>query len=134
MQEIHYRSMVKKDDDEDFDVLMGGYEGTEICEVIGTYLLYQIDNVISKENIGLCKDDGLGMFNNVSGPDVERKKKYLIRIFKSNGLSITVKTNRKVADFLHIYFEIIQDIYQPYIIRMTSLYILIRVSCKDIDD
>ena len=47
------------------------------------------------------------MFKNVSGLEVERKKKYLIRIFKSNGLSITVKTNRKVADFLHIYFEII---------------------------
>ena len=61
------------------------------------------------------------MFKNVSGLEVERKKKYLIRIFKSNGLSITVKANRKVADFLHIYFEIIQGIYQPYINRMTNL-------------
>ena len=120
--------MVKKDDDEDFDVLMGGNDGAEICEVIGTYLLYQINNVISNENIGLCNHAGLGMFKNVSGPEVERKKKYLIRIFKSNGLSITVKTNRKVADFLHIYFEIIQGIYQPYINRMTNLYILIRIS------
>ena len=45
----------------------------------------------------------------MSGPEVERKKKDVIRIFKSNGLSITFKTNLKVADFLDIYFEIIQD-------------------------
>ena len=81
------------------------YNGGEICELIGTYLLYQINNIISKENIGLYRDDGLGIFRNMSGPEVERKKKDLIRIFKSNGLSITVKTNLKVADFLDIHFE-----------------------------
>ena len=49
----------------------------------------------------------------MSSPEVEKKKKDLISIFKSNGLSSTVKTNVKVADFLDIHFEI-QDIYQPY--------------------
>ena len=81
------------------------YDGGEICELIGTYLLYQINNVISKENVGLSRDNGLGIFRNMSGPEVERKKKDLIRIFKSNGLSITVKTNLKVADFLDIHSE-----------------------------
>ena len=79
------------------------YDGGEICELIGTYLLYQINNVISKENVGWYRDDGLGIFRNMSGPEVERKKKDLIRIFKSNGLSITVKTN--LTDFLDIHFE-----------------------------
>ena len=62
----------------------------------------------------LYRNDGLEIFRNMSGPEVERKKKEFIRIFKSNGFSITVKTNLKVADFLDIYFEIVQDIYQPY--------------------
>ena len=53
-------------------------------------------------NIRLYRDDGLGLFRNMSDPEVERKKKYLIRIFKSNRLSI----NLKVADFLDIHFEI----------------------------
>ena len=30
---------VKKDDEEDFDVLMGCYDGAEICEVIGIYFI-----------------------------------------------------------------------------------------------
>ena len=50
--------------------------------------------LFQKKYIGLYRDDGPGIFRNMSGPEVERtKKKNLIRIFKSNGLSITVKTN-----------------------------------------
>ena len=73
---------VKKDGDRNFDVPMGCYDGAEICELIGTYLLYQINNVISKENIGLYRDDELRILRNMSGPEVERKKKDLIRILK----------------------------------------------------
>ena len=53
----------------------------------------------------------------MSGPEVERKRKDLIRIFKSNGLSITVKTNLKVAAsliFILRYLSTFKDIYQPY--------------------
>ena len=71
-------------------------------------------NVISKENIGLYRYDRLGIFKNMSGPEVERNKKDLMRIFKSTGLSITVKTNLKIPNFLNIHFEIKDNIYQPY--------------------
>ena len=47
---------VKKDGKEDFDVQMGYYDGADICELIGRYLLYQINNEISKENIGLFRE------------------------------------------------------------------------------
>ena len=36
------------------------------------------------------------------GPEVTRKKKELKKTFKNNGLSITVKTITKTADFLDI--------------------------------
>ena len=55
--------------------------------------------------------DGLG--KSTSGPEVERKKKELVKIFKNNGLSITVKTNIKIADFLDIHFDLVKEIYQP---------------------
>ena len=105
---------VKNDGDEKFDVPMGFYDGAEIYELKSTYLLYEMNNVISKGNIGLYRDHGLGIFRNMSGPEVERKKKDLIRIFKINGLSITVKTNLKITDFLDIHFEIVKDIYLTY--------------------
>ena len=64
-------------------------------------------NVVSKENIGLYWNDGLGIFKNISGSKVGRKKNDSIRVFKSNGLSISVKTNLKVADFLDASFDLL---------------------------
>ena len=66
---------VKKDDEDDFDVPMGCYDGAEVCELVGIYLLNQLQVVIAKENMRLFRDDGLGIFKNMSGPEVERKKK-----------------------------------------------------------
>ena len=52
---------------------MGYYDGAEVCELVGTYLLNQLKVVIAKENMRLCRDDGLGIFKNMSRPEVEEK-------------------------------------------------------------
>ena len=62
----------------------------------------------------LYRDDGLSIFKNMSGPEAERKKKELVKIFKDNGLSITEKTSLKTADFPDIHFDLVKEIYQPY--------------------
>ena len=51
-------------------------------------------------------DDGLGIFKNMSG--VERKIKELLELFKNNGLSITVKSNLKTANFLDMHFDLVK--------------------------
>ena len=48
---------VKKDGDETSDTPMGWCDGAELCELIGRYLLYQMNNDISKENTGLYRDN-----------------------------------------------------------------------------
>ena len=53
-----------------------------------------------KENVGLHRDDGVGILRNSSGPEIERKRKQIIQILKSCGLKITVKKNLKTVDFL----------------------------------
>ena len=85
-----------------------GYDETEVCELVGTYLLNQLKVVIAKENMGLYRDNGLDIFKDMSGPEVERNKKELVKIFKNNGLSITVKTKLKTADFLDIHFDLVK--------------------------
>ena len=60
---------------------MGCYAGAEMCKLVGTYLLNQLKVVIAKENIGLYKDDDLSIFKNMSGSEVERKKKEIVKIF-----------------------------------------------------
>ena len=39
---------VKKDDEGDFNVPIGCYDGAEMCELVGTYLLHQLKVVIAK--------------------------------------------------------------------------------------
>ena len=93
---------------------MGCYNRAEVWELVGTYLLNQLKVVIAKGNMGLYRDDGLGIFKNTSWPEIEKKKKELVKIFKNNGLSITIKANLKTVDFLDIHFDLVKEIYQPY--------------------
>ena len=99
---------------DDFDVPMGGYDGTEIRKLVLTYLLNQLKVVIVKEIMRLYRDNGLGIFKNMSGPKVERKKINIVKIFKNNALSITVKTSLTAAYFLDIHFDLVKEIYLSY--------------------
>ena len=55
--------------------------------------MHQLKNVIRKENAGLYRDDGLGILQNLSGPEVKRIRKGMIEIFKDCGLNImNIKT------------------------------------------
>ena len=47
---------IKKSGIENLDVLMGCYDGTEVCELVGAYILNKLKNVINKENICLNHD------------------------------------------------------------------------------
>ena len=64
-----------KKDSELFDVTMGAYHGAEVCELVGTFLLYKLSLKYNKNNIGLYRDDGLAIFKNISGP-----RKSLLRL------------------------------------------------------
>ena len=50
---------VKKDDKKDFDVTMGSFDGTEICELVGLYFLHVLGAKYGKNNHGIYRDDGL---------------------------------------------------------------------------
>ena len=52
----------KKDSDGMFGVTMGSYDGAETCELVGAYLLCQLPNEISRNQIGLYRDDALAAF------------------------------------------------------------------------
>ena len=80
----------------------------------GIYNLHQLKNVIRKENAGLYRDDGLGILQNLSDPELERIWKRIIKIFKYCGLNITIKMNLKTVDFLDVRFDLVNNTYQPY--------------------
>ena len=65
-------------------------DGTELCELVGFYLLDLLAKKFDEQNISLYRDDGLSCFENIC-PDSQKIKKKKIKIFKSNGLSIKVE-------------------------------------------
>ena len=63
---------------------------------------------------GLYRYDGLGILKNLSGPDIERKRKLILKVFKNCGLNITIKTNSTSVDFLDVRFNLKDNTYEPY--------------------
>ena len=58
---------------------MGTYDGAAICELVGLYLLSQLQNL--NINVGLYRDDGLAV-KNQSPREAEMTKKKVCRIFQ----------------------------------------------------
>ena len=47
-----------------FNVMMGSFDGAEVCELVGTFLLHHLTQRIEQSNIGLYRDDGLAVLKN----------------------------------------------------------------------
>jgi len=104
----------KKGDSDLFDVTMGSWDGAEVCDLIGLFILNEAEPRFGKDDIGLYRDDGLSSLLNHSGPMADRARKDLIQIFKSHGLNITVETNLTATDFLDVNFDLKNGKYFPY--------------------
>ena len=42
-----------------FDVTMGAYDGADVCELVGSFLLYALSLKFDRTDLGLFRDDGL---------------------------------------------------------------------------
>ena len=97
-----------------FDVAMGAFDGVEVCELDGNFLLHKLSEKYEKENLSLYCDDGLAIFKNVSGPDSEKIKKHFCKLFIDHDLELTIQFNRKVANFLDVTLNLENSTYCPF--------------------
>ena len=93
---------------------MGSYDGAEIFELVGIYILTRLATIIKKSNYGLYRDDDLVILRNVNGQQIDRTRKSIIKIFKDVGFGTDIETNSKGVDFLDITFNLNNGIYKPY--------------------
>ena len=75
--------LVKKLSNEDFDMAMGSYDGTEVSELVCAFLLNNLGHVIDETGVGLYRDNGLVVSQSHSGPETERKWKEIIKILET---------------------------------------------------
>ena len=102
----------KRDGIRQFDVSMGAYDGAEVCELVGLYVLKQLKEKTTAE-IGLYRDDGLAVLKG-TGRTTDKIRKIINEIFKDIGLKITSKCNLKVVDYLDITLNLNTQSYEPY--------------------
>ena len=103
----------QKKDGNQFDVTMGSYDGAEICELVGLYILDLLSCKFNRELIGLYRDDGLAALK-LSGPQADRARKDIVHIFKQCGLRVTVDILLKQTDFLDVTFDLVSGKFWPY--------------------
>ena len=97
-----------------FDVTMGSFDGAEICELVGLFMLHNLANVVGAHNIGLNRDDGLAGLKDASGPTAERTRKKIIKIFQEHGLKIIADTNLVETNFLDVTLNLKSGKYWPF--------------------
>ena len=100
-----------KKDSSVFDVTMGSFDGAEVCELVGLFILDGLCGMYGKGNIGLYRDDGIAVFKI---PQAERERKNITRYFKDHGLNITIQTNMKSVNYLDVTFNLTTGTYRPY--------------------
>ena len=66
---------LKKSTNNCFDVTMGSYDGAEVCELVGLYILDELSKFLNKNDVGLYRDDGLIVLKNKNGHESDKIKK-----------------------------------------------------------
>ena len=80
------------------------YDGAEICELVGIYLLTHLATMIKKSYCRFYRDDDLVILRNVNGQQT----------YKSLKISFRFRIDIKVVDFLDITFNLNSGTYKPY--------------------
>ena len=92
---------------------MGSNDGAEICELVGLFMLNILAQVMPKENFGLYRDDGLCVVEG-GGPEVERLRKKIVKLFKDHNLKITTESNSNVVQFLDVVMDLTSATFKPF--------------------
>ena len=92
---------------------MGSYDGAEICELVGLFILSHLGKSFGKENIGLYRNDGL-VIKNKSSRLADKTRKEFHKAFEQFGLKITAESDLHVINFLDVTFDLSTGKYKPY--------------------
>ena len=99
-----------------FNVSMGSYNGAEVCDMVGLFMLNEIKktNIFQNDEFGIYRDDGLAVIQSKSPRTAENTAKTLHRIFNKWGFKITIETGLIQTDFLDIELNLPNKTYIPF--------------------
>ena len=105
---------VKKGDKGNFEVLMGLFDGAEVCELVGLYLLNLMTSgknpIFNLDQVGLYRDDCLAVISGSARVIEDRVRK----MFRKEGLEIVAAPSALTTDFLDVELNLSTREYKPY--------------------
>ena len=102
-----------KKGDTNFDNAMGAWDGAEVCDIIGLFLLDQLANRIAGLEIGKYRDDGLGVAE-TTARNMEKMRQKIVQVYGDFGLKITSTANLKVVTFLDVNLDLTNECFKPF--------------------
>ena len=84
-----------------------------MCELVGLFMLSLLCERFHTEDLGVYRDDGLGA-PVVSGPEGDRARKDVEKIFQEQGLQAKVEALTPCTDFLDINLDLATGKFWPY--------------------
>ena len=74
-------SWIKKDTSVEFNVTMGSYNGVEVCEIVGIFIIDIMRKSFEKKIISLYSDDVLSIFRNYNNHQNDKVRKDIMKLF-----------------------------------------------------
>ena len=93
---------------------MGAFDGVEVWELVGNFLLHNLSQKYKRKNLALYRDDRITIFKNVNRPDPEKIKKHFCELLIDHDLELTIQCNRKVVNFLDATLNLENATYRRY--------------------
>ena len=81
---------------------MGSFDGAEVWDLVGPFILAKLENEFGGDNVGLYRDDGLALINSTTGRDAVIAKKRLHEILRKIGFKMTAQVSHQIFNFLDI--------------------------------
>ena len=93
---------------------MGSYDGAEVCDIVGLFILAELKKLRVNANMGCYKDDGLAVSKALK-QEIEAIKKKICKTYRKIGLEITINSNSKVVQFLDVELNLENSSYKQYL-------------------
>ena len=103
-----------KKGDANFDVAQGAFDSAEVCDIVGLFLLSELEELNLEASIGKFRDDGLCASSGTANQN-EQLKQEISEVYRKHSLSITTNANQNVVQFLDVEFNLNLGTYKPYI-------------------
>ncbi|CAI9727799.1 Hypothetical predicted protein [Octopus vulgaris] len=96
-----------------FDIPMGAQDSAEVTDLVRIYLLHLLHKVLPEFERSLYKDDVLFVVQNAFNRKIKIYQKKLHKVFKSQGLTITIEPDHTSVKALDAHFKLTTSAYQP---------------------